>query len=336
MLTEATLQKMLKKIEDKEKICVLAFECEHENGYGRLVLDEKQNLERIAEVKDASALEKKITLCNSGVIAIHSDQVLAIVAAIKNRNAAGEFYLTDIIEVAKNFGVKSGFVVAHSNEVLGVNSKVELAIVEKFKQNELRKKFMDQGVTLVDPDSVYFSSDTKIEPEVIIYPSVFFGPNVSIKRGASIRSFSHIEGANIAELAVVGPFARIRPGSEIEREARVGNFVEVKKSVIKKGAKVNHLSYIGDAEIGEETNIGAGTITCNYDGYRKFKTKIGKKVFIGSNTAHIAPLQIADEAIIAAGSVITKNVGKDELAIARASQTNISNGGKKYHQKKSS
>ena len=215
-----------------------------------------------------------------------------------------------------------------------MNSRVELAKAEKIKQKEIRQYLMESGVTMHNPKSVYFSFDTKIGNDVTIHPNVVFGAGVEIASNVEIKSFSHIEGAKIASGAVVGPFARIRPETIIEENVRIGNFVEVKKSTVQKGAKINHLSYIGDAQIGEEANIGAGTITCNYDGYKKSKTKIGKKVFIGSNTALIAPVNIGDGAVIGAGSVIVDDVKKDDLALTRNKQENIKNGGKNYHQKR--
>jgi bifunctional UDP-N-acetylglucosamine pyrophosphorylase/glucosamine-1-phosphate N-acetyltransferase len=232
-------------------------------------------------------------------------------------------------------GLKRSLIQTAEEEVLGVNSRADLAKIEEIKQQQIRKKMMESGVTLLDPASVYFSYDTKISHDVTIHPHVFFGAKVAIEKNVEIKSFCHIEGAEIASGAVVGPFARIRPQTKIAQDARIGNFVEIKKSQIKKGAKINHLSYIGDSEIGEESNIGAGTITCNYDGYNKFKTTIGKNVFVGSNSALVAPLTINDGAVIAAGSVITKDVKKDELAVARGKQIAIAGGGKKFHHAKS-
>jgi bifunctional UDP-N-acetylglucosamine pyrophosphorylase/glucosamine-1-phosphate N-acetyltransferase len=297
--------------------------------------DLEQVLTRIVEYKDANSDERKITLCNSGVVAVKGEHIEMLLSKVDNKNAAQEFYLTDIVGIANEMGLRSSFIETSGEEVLGVNSRVELARIEAIKQNQIRKTMMESGVTLLDPASTYFSFDTKIDSETVIHPQVFFGLNVNIASFVEIKSFSHIEGAKIASAAVIGPFARIRPGTEIEENVKIGNFVEVKKSKIKKDAKVNHLSYIGDSYVGKSSNIGAGTITCNYDGYNKFKTKIGDNVFIGSNSALIAPIEISNGAVIGAGSVITKDVAQDELAVARAKQINLENGGKTYHKNKS-
>ncbi len=334
LISHTTLKKMVEKLDDFS-LCVLGFDDEKENAYGRLVVDTKGHIEKIVEFKDADDEAKKIALCNSGVMAIDGKKIKNLLAQIKNENAAGEFYLTDIVAVAGEMGLKRTFIKTEITEVLGVNSKVELAEIEAIKQNQLRKKMMDGGATLLDPTSTYFSFDTKISSDVVIHPNVFFGPKVVIEKNVEVKSFCHIEGAQIASGAVVGPFARIRPETKIAENVRVGNFVEIKKSHLKRGAKVNHLSYIGDAEIGEESNIGAGTITCNYDGYSKFKTKIGGGVFVGSNCALVAPVEIGNGAVIGAGSVITKNVAEDELAVARAKQIGIAAGGKKFREVKS-
>ncbi len=334
LTSRITLKKMAEKLENFS-LCILGFEEESENAYGRLVVDSNGHLERIVEFKDANEEERKIALCNSGVVAVDGKQIKKLLDQVKNENAASEFYLTDIVGIAGEMGLKRTFIKTEISEVLGVNSRFELAKVEEIKQNQIRRKMLDLGVTMPDPSSVHFAFDTEIANDVVIHPNVVFGAKVKIAKDVEIKSFSHIEGAEISSGAVVGPFARIRPDTKIEENARIGNFVEIKKSQIKRGAKVNHLSYIGDSEIGEESNIGAGTITCNYDGYSKFKTKIGKKVFVGSNTALVAPVEIGDGAVIGAGSVITKSVEADDLAVARGKQVAISQGGKKFHQDKS-
>lgn len=334
LTTHQTMKKMSDKLDDFA-LCILGFDDEEENAYGRLVVDAKGHLEKIVEYKDATDEERKIALCNSGVVAVDGAAIKNLLSKVKNDNAAGEFYLTDIVAIAGELGLKRTFIKTDLEEVLGVNSRVELARVESIKQNRIRKKMMDSGVTMIDPQTVYFSFDTKISNDVVIHPNVFFGPEVEIHKNVEVKSFSHIEGAEIATGAIVGPFARIRPGTKIDENVRIGNFVEVKKSHLKKGAKVNHLSYIGDSEIGSAANIGAGTITCNYDGYSKFKTKIGDRVFVGSNSALVAPIKIGDDSVIAAGSVITKDVEKESLAVARGRQTNIEQGGKKFHETKS-
>jgi bifunctional UDP-N-acetylglucosamine pyrophosphorylase/glucosamine-1-phosphate N-acetyltransferase len=334
LIQHQTLKKMVEKLDDFS-LCVLAFDDEEVNAYGRLVVDSKGHVERIVEFKDATDEERKIALCNSGVMSVDGSRVKEMLSQVKNQNAAGEYYLTDLVAIAGEMGLKRSFIKTEMFEVLGVNSRVELARVEEIKQDQIRTKMMNNGVTLINPHSIHFAFDTKIGSDVIIHSNVVFGSKVTIEKNVEIKSFSHIEGAKIASGSVVGPFARLRPGTELAENVRIGNFVEVKKSQIKRGAKVNHLSYIGDSEIGEDSNIGAGTITCNYDGYNKFKTTIGKNVFVGSNSALVAPVEIADGAVIAAGSVITKNVEPDDLAVARGKQTNISQGGKKFHATKS-
>lgn len=334
LVSNKTLRNMLAKLDDAA-LCILGFEDKSPNSYGRLVTNSHNNIEKIVEFKDANEEEKKITICNSGVMAISGTYVRDFLDQVKDNNAAGEFYLTDIVGIAGSMGLKRAFIQTTVDEVLGANSRSELARVEKIRQTSLRDKMMAAGVTLIDPESVYFAFDTQIANDVIIHPNVVFGAGVNIASNSEIKSFSHIEGANIASNVVIGPFARIRPGAEIADDVRIGNFVEVKKSHIKKGAKINHLSYVGDAEIGENSNIGAGTITCNYDGHNKFKTTIGKGVFVGSNSALVAPVEIKDGAVIAAGSVITKNVEIDDLAVSRSKQISLPQGGKKFHQTKS-
>lgn len=334
LIQHSTIKKMIDKLDDFS-LCILGFEDEEENAYGRLVVDSRGHIEKIVEFKDADDEEKKIALCNSGVVAVDGKKIKELLSAVKNNNAAKEFYLTDIVGIAGEMGLKRTFIKTEIEEVLGVNSRFELAKIESIKQNQIRKKMMDQGITLLDPSSVYFSFDTKIANDVIIHPNVFFGPKVVIEKDVEIKSFCHIEGAEIASNVVVGPFARIRPETKIAQNVRIGNFVEIKKSQLKNGAKVNHLSYIGDSEVGENSNIGAGVITCNYDGYNKFKTKIGDGVFVGSNSALVAPVEIADGALIGAGSVITKNVATDDLAVARSKQIVIEQGGKKFRETKS-
>ena len=334
LISHQTLEKMLQKIDDFS-LCILGFDDEEENAYGRLVINDFGHLEKIVEFKDANEIEKKIALCNSGVIAVDGDALPHLLSQIKDNNSAHEFYLTDIVAIANNQGLKCTFIKTNIDEVLGVNSRIELANIEKIKQQQIRQKMMENGVTLISPESVYFNFDTKIAQDVIIYPNVFFGSEVVVESGVEIKSFCHIEGAKIQKNAKIGPFARLRPQSEIAENVHIGNFVEIKKSQIAKNSKINHLSYIGDSEIGENSNIGAGTITCNYDGFNKFKTKIGDNVFIGSNSAIVAPVEIKNGAIIGAGSVITKNVESDDLAVSRTSQTNLAGGATKFRKSKS-
>lgn len=334
LIKSETLEQMIENIcEEKNSVCVLGFNCKSANKYGRLVV-EKNELLKITEFKDASESVKKITLCNSGVVAIDGAKAKNFLGQIDNKNASEEYYLTDIVAVARANGSSCGFIQTNEEEVMGVNSRIELAKAEKIKQKEMRQNLMESGVTMHNPKSVYLSFDTQIGNDVIIHPEVVFGVGVKISSNVEIKSFSHIEEATISSGAIVGPFARIRPGTILEEDVRIGNFVEVKKSTIRKGAKINHLSYVGDSEIGEESNIGAGTITCNYDGYKKQKTTIGKKVFVGSNSSLIAPVNIGDGVVIGAGSVVSKDVENDDLAVTRGDQRIIKNGGKNYHQKR--
>ncbi len=332
LIEKNTLTKMLEKLKESD-VVVLGFIPKDAAEYGRLVVNNSGELDRIVEFKDASENERKINLCNSGVIAAKSDVLLTQIKNIKNNNSKGEFYLTDLIELARKDNKKCSYIEAREDEVLGVNNRVQLSEVEGILQRRLRQEAMLNGATLIDPESVYFSYDTQIGEDVVIHPNVSFGPGVAIQNNVEIKSFCHIEGSNIASGVVVGPFARIRPGTDIDNDARIGNFVEIKKSKIGKGAKINHLTYIGDAEIGDKSNIGAGTVTCNYDGYNKYKTIIGKGVFVGSNSALIAPIKIGDRAFIGAGSTVTKQVEAESLAVARNRQINKENWAKAYRKK---
>lgn len=299
-------------------VVVLGMEPNDPGKYGRLVLNADGTLARIVEFADASEAEKKITLCNAGFMAFDGAKLPNILDQIGNENAQGEYYLTDAVEIAKQQGDVCIVVQSDVTDAIGVNSRSDLAYVESLYQNRLRQKFMQEGVTLVAPETVWFSADSKIGRDVVIEPNVIIGPNVEIEENVEILAFSHLEGAKILKGASIGPYARLRPGAIIEEKAKIGNFVEIKKATISQGAKVNHLSYIGDAQIGAKTNIGAGTITCNYDGYFKHQTVVGEHSFIGSNTALVAPVTIASGAMIAAGSVVTENVEQDSLYINRA------------------
>lgn len=325
-----TIKKMSEKL-DNFDLCILGFDETKPNKYGRLVIDKNGSLEKIVEFKDANESEQNIILCNSGIVAVNGKKLDNLLSKITNNNASNEYYLTDIVEIAGKEGYSKTYLKTDGFEVLGVNSKVDLANLENIKQNQLRQRMMEEGVTLLDPNSTYFSFDTKISKNSIIHPQVFFGNKVEIAENVEVKSFSHIEGAKIAENVVIGPFARIRPETILEKDVKIGNFVEIKKSKLKSGSKVNHLSYIGDSEVGTNSNIGAGTITCNYDGHNKYKTSIGDNVFVGSNTLFIAPIKVGDNSVIGAGSVITKEVGNDDLAVSRAKQLNIKNGGSKFH-----
>jgi bifunctional UDP-N-acetylglucosamine pyrophosphorylase/glucosamine-1-phosphate N-acetyltransferase len=315
-----TLEAMIEARQTHD-IVVLGFEAEEPARYGRLILKGGQ-LDRIVEYKDATDDERAVTLCNSGVIAADAATLFDLVAAIGNDNAAGEYYLTDIIAIARARGLTATVVECAEAETLGINSRFELAQAEAVFQNAARITALDDGVTLVAPETVYFAYDTVIGRDAVIEPNVVFGPGVTVESGAMIRAFSHLEGCHVSRGAIVGPYARLRPGAELAENTRIGNFVEVKNAVIAEGAKVNHLSYIGDAAIGPRSNIGAGTITCNYDGVSKHQTSIGADVFIGSNTMLVAPVSLGDSAMTASGSVITRDVPAGDLAVARARQDN--------------
>jgi bifunctional UDP-N-acetylglucosamine pyrophosphorylase/glucosamine-1-phosphate N-acetyltransferase len=277
-------------------------------------------MDRIVEYKDASDAERAVTLCNSGLMAVRATDLFALLDRLGNDNAAGEYYLTDIVGLAGAAGRSAAVIETGADEVAGVNSRGELAGVEAAWQAERRARAMADGATLIAPDTVWFAHDTVLGRDVVIEPNVVFGPGARVEDGATIHAFSHVEGASVGKGANVGPFARLRPGADLHADAKVGNFVEVKKAVIGEGAKVSHLTYIGDADIGAGANIGAGTITCNYDGYFKYRTVVGEGAFIGSNSALVAPVTIGAGAIVAAGSVVTQDVEADALALVRPPQ----------------
>lgn len=320
LLSAETLRKAVKE-SSQAAIVVLGLEVPAPSAYGRIVLDSKGHVAKIVEAKDANKAEQAITLCNSGVMAVQARVLGGLLNKLNCANAAKEYYLTDILRLAREAGDVCAVVSSDDpEELLGVNSRLELAIAERILQARLRNAAMQNGATLVDPDTVYLASDTKLGSDVVIYPHVIFGPGVSVGDGVEIRSFSHLEGAMVAKNVIIGPFARLRPGAVLGDGVHVGNFVEIKQSTLGKGAKANHLSYIGDAEVGEAANIGAGTITCNYDGYNKNRTHIGAGAFIGSNTSLVAPVSVGDFAVTGAGSVITEDVEANALAITRSPQ----------------
>ena len=323
LVTPETLRMLSNEIADGAAVAVLGFTPDDPASYGRLVRNTDGTLTAIIEAKDASPDELAIKLCNSGVMAIDAGFLKARLKDIDNNNAKSEFYLTDIVALAHRDGRKCAVVEAGADEVLGVNSRVELAQAEAVFQKRMRCKAMEEGATFADPSTVYFSHDTILGKDVSIGPNVVFGRDVSVADNVEIKAFSHLEGAQIGENATIGPFARLRPGAEIQANAKIGNFVEIKAAIIGEGAKVSHLTYIGDAHIGDEANIGAGTITCNYDGYAKHKTTIGKSAFIGSNSSLVAPVTIGDGAYVGSGSVITKDVESGDLAVARGRQAAI-------------
>ena len=302
-------------------VVVLGFSAANPGRYGRLVTA-GETLERIVEYKDASPEERAITLCNSGVICADRAVLFDLISAITNQNASGEYYLTDIVGLARARGLSATAVTCDEAETLGINSRAELAQAEAAFQARARSEAQDNGVTLVAPDTVHFAHDTLLGRDAVIEQFVVFGPGVSVESGAMIRAFSHLEGCHVGQGAVVGPYARLRPGAELGDDAHVGNFVEIKNAILGTGAKANHLTYLGDADVGAGANIGAGTITCNYDGVMKHRTTIGARVFIGSNTMLVAPVSVGNDAMTGSGAVITKNVPDGALALARAPQEN--------------
>ncbi len=323
LLTAGTIRHMLdiRRSPADPAVVVLGFRPADTAEYGRLIVDREGRLQAIVEHRDADEETRRIGFCNAGITAVDGRHLLSLLDAVGNDNAKGEFSLTDIVEIARSRGLDCAVTeVADPDEVMGVNSRAELAAAEGVFQRRARARAMAGGATLIDPDTVYFSHDTVLGRDVVIGPQVVFGPRVTVGDGVTIRAFCDIEGARISDGAVVGPFARLRPGARIGEEVSIGNFVEIKASSVEAGAKVNHLSYVGDSRVGARANIGAGTITCNYDGFSKAETDIGEGAFIGSNTALVAPVTIGSGAIVGAGSVIAKDVPADSLAVERSTQ----------------
>ncbi|MGF1462639.1 MAG: bifunctional UDP-N-acetylglucosamine diphosphorylase/glucosamine-1-phosphate N-acetyltransferase GlmU [Maricaulaceae bacterium] len=323
LLSASTARTALALLDEDTALGVLGFTPEVPGAYGRLVLAEDGVLQGIVEAKDATPDELAISLCNSGVIAARADQLRPLLSQIGKDNAKGEYYLTDVVALNRRAGGRGRVALASADEVLGVNSRGDLAAAEAAFQARARAAALEAGVTLIAPETTFFAYDTVLSPDVVVEPHVVFGPGVRVEAGAQIRAFSHLEGCQVAAGASVGPYARLRPGAEIGEDAKVGNFVEIKKARLGTGAKASHLSYIGDATVGSGANIGAGTITCNYDGFQKHRTEIGANAFVGSNTSLVAPVQIGAGAYVGSGSVVTKTVEADELAVARARQRNI-------------
>jgi bifunctional UDP-N-acetylglucosamine pyrophosphorylase/glucosamine-1-phosphate N-acetyltransferase len=337
LLTEDTMQSMVaaRRTAGDPAVVVLGFRPADPGEYGRLITASDGELEAIVEAKDADAAQRGIGLCNAGIMAIDGKRLFNLLEAVDNDNAKGEYYLTDIVEIARSRGwgctvVETGDPV----EVMGVNSRAGLAEAEAAMQDRLRIKAMDGGATLTAPETVWFSHDTKLGRDVTIGPNVVFGAKVSVGDKVEIRAFCHIDGATIEDGAIIGPYARLRPGADIGADAHVGNFVEIKAARLDEGAKANHLSYIGDSWVGAGANIGAGTITCNYDGFFKSRTEIGEGAFIGSNTALVAPVRIGAGAITGAGSTISKDVPDNALSITRAPQENRPGWAMKYRLRK--
>jgi bifunctional UDP-N-acetylglucosamine pyrophosphorylase/glucosamine-1-phosphate N-acetyltransferase len=330
-----TLRKMLDRLDgdDGPGVVVLASCPEDPLKYGRIILGEGDRIAKMVEYKDASDDERAVRLCNSGMMAIRAGDLFHWLEKVGNDNAAGEYYLPDVVNIAAAEGREAVVIEGDPYETAGVNSRAELAHLELEWQRRRREQVLDEGATLIDPESVWFAFDTRLGRDVTVEPHVVFGPGVEIADGAAIKAFSHIEGATIGRKATIGPIARIRPGSVLAEGTKVGNFVELKKATIGRGAKVNHLSYIGDSDVGEAANIGAGTITCNYDGFRKYRTSIGAGAFIGSNSALVAPVAIGDGAIVGAGSVITGDVEPDSLAIERSEQKGIAGWARRFRER---
>jgi len=331
LISAATFERLRAPLEAGAALAVLGFRAADPTGYGRLLID-RGRLVAIREQADASPEERKIDLCNAGVMAFDGRKALEILDGIGNANSKGEYYLVDAVGIVRAMNMEAVVIETSEDEVRGINTKAQLAEAEGVMQARLRKAALEAGVTMIAPDTVYLAADTTFGKDVTIEPFVVIGPGVSIADGAVIHSFSHIVQASIGKGASVGPYARLRPGTSLGEGARIGNFVETKAATLAAGVKVNHLSYIGDAEVGTNTNIGAGTITCNYDGFAKHKTLIGRGAFVGTNSSLVAPVKIGDGAYIGSGSVITKDVPDDAMAVERSAQTNREGGAARYRE----
>jgi bifunctional UDP-N-acetylglucosamine pyrophosphorylase/glucosamine-1-phosphate N-acetyltransferase len=331
LITAATFARLREPLRKGAALAVLGFRAADPTGYGRLLVDGGQ-LKAIREHADATPAERAITLCNAGVMAFDGHRALEIIEKIGHANSKGEYYLVDAVAIARELGLQAVVIETSEDEVRGINTKAQLAEAEQVMQARLRKAALDAGVTMIAPDTVYLAADTSFGSDVTIEPFVVIGPGVSIADGAVIHSFCHIVQASIGRNASVGPYARLRPGTSLGEGARIGNFVETKAAILEAGVKVNHLSYIGDAHVGANSNIGAGTITCNYDGFSKHKTEIGTGAFIGTNSSLVAPVKIGNGAYIGSGSVITRDVPADALAVERSEQTNREGGATRYRE----
>ena len=328
LITGDTLSRVFDAFET-HALSVLGFEPEDPAAYGRLVTS-GSDLHAIVEAKECTKEQLKIGLCNSGVVAASAADLFSACDRVTNDNIKGEYYLTDIVEILRGDGKSATVVHASETEVLGVNDRTDLSQAEAAFQTGMREAAMKSGVSLKHPETAFFSYDTILEPDVTVDANVVFGPGVTVRRGATIHAFSHLEGTEVGEGANIGPFARLRPGTKLAENTKVGNFVETKKAVVGKGSKINHLSYVGDAELGEDVNVGAGTITCNYDGYNKHKTVIGDGAFVGSNSSLVAPVKIGAGAFLGSGGVVTDNVPEDALALARSKQVNKPGWGQRF------
>ena len=332
LVTAESIASLAHAIEDGASLAVAAFEAADPSGYGRVVRDGKGNITGIVEDRDATSKQRTIRLCNGGIMAARTPLLFDLLASITNDNAKQEYYLTDIIGMATDAGHEVTYRLIEEAEILGVNDRADLAKAEAELQDRLRTAAMQSGVTLIAPETVFLSADAVIEPDVIIEPHVIIGKGCQIGEGTIIRAFSHLEGTRLGSCCIIGPYARLRPGTEGCDGVKIGNFVEVKKTSLGAGAKANHLTYLGDASIGAEANVGAGTITCNYDGFGKHETLIGEGAFIGSNTALVAPVSIGARAIVGAGSTITRDVAADSIAVERANTSERAGAAKSFRQ----
>ena len=335
LLSAETVARLTARLDeaDRPAVAVLGFRPADAAAYGRIIADDAGNIAKMVEYKDASVEERAVNLCNSGVTAVRSADLWALLERVGNDNAAGEYYLPDIVMLAIADGRGAVVIETAADEVAGINSRAELAAVEGAWQAKRRARAMADGVTLIAPETVFFAHDTQLGRDVTIEPNVVFGPGVTVADNVTIHAFSHLEGATVASKADVGPYARLRPGAVLGEGSRVGNFVEVKNTTLGVGAKANHLTYLGDASVGANVNIGAGTITCNYDGFFKYRTEIGEGAFIGSNSALVAPVRIGDGALVAAGSVVTRDVEADALALVRAERADHPGWAKRFRHK---
>jgi len=336
LLTVDTLAEVLaaRHGESDPGVVVLGFRPEDPGAYGRLIAASDGSLEKIVEARDADAETLALDLCNSGVMAIDGAILFDLLDRLGDDNAKGEYYLTDLVALARNAGRNATVVEAPADELVGINSRADLAAAEAVMQTRLRETAMAAGATLIDPATVWFSHDTRLGRDVTVGPNVVFGPGVAVGNDAMILPFSHLEGVSVADGARIGPYARLRPGTVVGEGARIGNFVEIKAAEIDAGAKVNHLSYVGDARVGAGANVGAGTITCNYDGFTKSLTEIGAGAFIGSNSALVAPVKVGDGAFVGAGSTITRDVEADAMAVTRAEQKSVAEGAKRFRSRR--
>lgn len=334
LIQSNTLQPLIDACNEGAAVTIMAFHDFTENRYGRVITNKKGQVDSIVEFKDLEEGQEKITLCNSGVMALRGDSALSLLERITDQNAAHEYYLTEVVQLARQDGHQVHVIAVDKMELMGVNSRAELAQAEKLFQKRLREQVMASGVTLIDPDTVYLQHDTVIGQDTIIYPHVIFGANVKIGQDVEVRSFCRIEGAEISDKAVIGPFAHIRTQSFVGAKAVVGNFAELKNASLGEGVKACHHSYLGDCEVGDMANIGAGTVTCNFDGFAKNFTKIGKGAFVGANTSLVAPLSVGSHSIIGAGSTITETVDSNAISVTRPPQQHLPEGAVKFRRKR--